>query len=514
MSINYLSSLILVILTCIASIKIISFININKIKNALFVSLFAITMFSFCTAYALELAASTIKLKNIFSMAKNTFFGFLPTLTLLIFMSISRNNKKLKPLHYFLLFIVPVINAVISLTSRYHNLYFYNHSIKAIGSLEILFMNAGIWFYIMSIYAVAMFSISFLILYRYLKQMNKDRYPIIILLSLIILSFVCIVGYIITFDTLISFLMPFFIPLACFMLSINYVTSKLFGVIPFAYKKAFEWSDSPILILDSELNLMDFNEEAVSSIPLLNENTITKNISDFIDYDGRIRSCIVTDSECRIRIIKDYDVRHYRVSSSSLIGRNRKTLGYMVSFIDVTELVETMAELTELASIDTLTRTHTRRYFIERTELEFARAKRHAHPLSFIILDLDHFKNINDAYGHIAGDVILKEVADICKTKIRSIDLLGRFGGEEFMMLLPETDLESTVTAAERIRKKIEETDFLHDGKVMKITASLGVTGTDKVTCESFDRFLHCADVALYKAKDSGRNKVKHELLG
>jgi diguanylate cyclase (GGDEF)-like protein len=306
--------------------------------------------------------------------------------------------------------------------------------------------------------------------------------------------------------------MPFFMPIACLVLSINQISSKLFGVIPFAYKKAFEWADNPILILDSDLNLIDYNEEAQACIPLLDEDTVTKNLADFLDYDGRIKSSIVTETECRIRIIKNYNVRHYRVSCSQLLSSQQKILGYMLSLIDVTELVETMAELTELASVDTLTRTHTRRYFIERTELEFARAKRHSHPLSFIILDLDYFKKINDKHGHMAGDAMLKEIADICKTKVRSTDLLGRFGGEEFMILLPETNLESALYVAERIRKKIQETEFEYDGNKMKITASLGVTGTDKITCESFDTFLHCADKALYRAKDNGRNKIEYEV--
>ncbi len=513
MNINFLMSLLIIILASIASVKILNFVNINKIKNSIFVMLFAFLMLSFCLSYALELSAETVELKALFSLIRAAIFGFLPPLTLLVFLSITRSTKKITYLNYILLFIAPFINFVLALTAQSHNLYFYNFTINQVGSIQILSMKSGIWFYIMSLVSLAIFVYSFFIIYKYLKSMKKNRSPMILLLIIIVLASFGVIGYIVLYNTFVYFIMPYFIPISCYLLSINYVMGKLFGVIPFAYKKVFEWSNSPILILDSGLNLMDFNEEAESSIPLLCTSTITKNICDFIDYDGRIKSCIMTDSECRIRIIKEYNVRHYRVSSSPLAGKGNKTLGYMVSFIDVTELVETMAELTELASIDTLTRTLTRGYFIERTELEFARAKRHCHPLSFIILDLDHFKNINDKYGHIAGDVILKEVADICKTKIRSIDLLGRFGGEEFMVLLPETDVESTVAAAERIREKIEKTEFVHDGKVMRITASLGVTGTDKVSCQSFDRFLHCADVALYKAKDAGRNNVKIEPL-
>jgi diguanylate cyclase (GGDEF)-like protein len=186
-------------------------------------------------------------------------------------------------------------------------------------------------------------------------------------------------------------------------------------------------------------------------------------------------------------------------------------MGYIVSLIDITELVDTIAELTDLASVDTLTQTHTRRYFIERSEVEFARAKRHGHPLSFIILDLDFFKKINDRYGHLAGDSMLTEIANICKSKIRSIDILGRFGGEEFMLLLPETDLEGAYFAANRIRKAIEATDFIFENSEMSMTVSIGVTGVNKIKDENFDVFLRHADRALYKAKENGRNRVERE---
>jgi diguanylate cyclase (GGDEF)-like protein len=255
--------------------------------------------------------------------------------------------------------------------------------------------------------------------------------------------------------------------------------------------------------------LIDFNTSAQESIPLLSEKMISRNISEFIDYDGRIRTSILTDSDCKLRIIKNYSVRHYRISSSVLMDSSERKQGYMVSLIDITTLVEAVTELTELASVDTLTRAHTRRYFIQRAAVEFSRAKRHCHPLSFIILDLDYFKRINDEFGHLAGDAMLKEIAKICKAKIRSMDLLGRFGGEEFIILLPETDVEGAVFVAERIRKTIEETDFIFEEHSMHMTVSLGVTGADKITDEDFDVFLKYADRALYRAKANGRNLVE-----
>jgi diguanylate cyclase (GGDEF)-like protein len=126
-----------------------------------------------------------------------------------------------------------------------------------------------------------------------------------------------------------------------------------------------------------------------------------------------------------------------------------------------------------------------------------------------IILDLDFFKKINDNYGHQAGDAVLKEVADICVNSIRSIDILGRYGGEEFIIFLPETTLMDCQKVSSRILSNISAAEIFYEGKCIKVTASLGITGVESATAESLEYFLKYADEALYRAKSDGRNCIR-----
>ncbi|MFQ5615004.1 MAG: GAF domain-containing protein [Anaerolineales bacterium] len=162
-----------------------------------------------------------------------------------------------------------------------------------------------------------------------------------------------------------------------------------------------------------------------------------------------------------------------------------------------------------LATIDELTGIYNRRHFFELGEVEFERARRYQHPLSAIMLDIDHFKKINDTYRHASGDQVLRSLARICLESIRKVDILGRYGGEEFTILLPETPLPKACEVAERLRKIVGETSILINGGELSITVSLGVATTTKENIPDLASLLDLADTALYRAKNLGRNRVE-----
>lgn len=164
-------------------------------------------------------------------------------------------------------------------------------------------------------------------------------------------------------------------------------------------------------------------------------------------------------------------------------------------------------EVQQLASTDSLTGLHNRRHFIELAKREFGRAQRHQRPLVAIMLDIDHFKQVNDAYGHAVGDQVLKIVTERCQKTVREIDILGRYGGEEFVVLLIETDLNGARIVAERLRKCVAEPPINTDGGALTITVSVGVGILDK-ECPDLDHLLQRADQALYVSKQAGRNRV------
>jgi len=163
-----------------------------------------------------------------------------------------------------------------------------------------------------------------------------------------------------------------------------------------------------------------------------------------------------------------------------------------------------------LANIDPLTKSLTRRQFFSMAESEFLRSLRYHRQLSMLVLDADRFKNINDTYGHYAGDLVLRSLSLVVLEQKRAPDTLGRLGGEEFGLLLPETNLNQAKIVAERIQKTWEEMSSTVDGHVIRSTVSIGVAEAGPAD-KSFEDVLRRADRMMYKAKESGRNRVVAE---
>jgi len=175
---------------------------------------------------------------------------------------------------------------------------------------------------------------------------------------------------------------------------------------------------------------------------------------------------------------------------------------------DLTRYKKIERQLANMALFDSLTGSLNRTAFFQHADKEFARSKRYFRPLSVIMLDIDHFKRINDQYGHQGGDQVLQIFAEACQEVIRSTDLMGRVGGEEFALLLPDTPLKAAFNLAERLRERINKYPYLAGEMLIEVTASLGVAelhGDDS----HFKDLLHRADEALYEAKHAGRNRVK-----
>lgn len=172
------------------------------------------------------------------------------------------------------------------------------------------------------------------------------------------------------------------------------------------------------------------------------------------------------------------------------------------------ELKGRMEELDRLASTDPLTGLYNRRMFFRRMDEEVARAGRTASPMCLIYIDLDHFKNINDTYGHAAGDTVLQQVSRTMNRILRRGDVLGRIGGEEFLILLPDTTGVAGRRIAERLRQRVEHATIFHSDRKLSVTVSAGVFSASDPVGLSIDDMVRVADQALYEAKDTGRNKV------
>ncbi len=157
---------------------------------------------------------------------------------------------------------------------------------------------------------------------------------------------------------------------------------------------------------------------------------------------------------------------------------------------------------------DDLTKAFNKKHFLDRLEQEVSFSRRHGSHLSLLMFDVDHFKRINDTYGHLAGDHVLQKLSQVSQSTVRTEDIFGRYGGEEFAVLCRGIPLESAATLAERLRAMIESTQFAFDQKVIPVTVSIGVAAYPQVAVQNGLELIAAADEALYAAKRSGRNRV------
>jgi diguanylate cyclase (GGDEF)-like protein/PAS domain S-box-containing protein len=194
--------------------------------------------------------------------------------------------------------------------------------------------------------------------------------------------------------------------------------------------------------------------------------------------------------------------------SVSAIIKDQKPAGIVVAFHDITERKKFQLELERRAQIDALTGLNNRRHFYELAEQEIVRTRRYGKPLAIMMLDVDHFKPVNDTYGHPAGDTVLQRLSAVCRQTMREIDVIGRVGGEEFSILLPEVSGAQALEAAERLRAAVAATvvQLEHDVSI-SFTVSIGVSALVE-TDAGVAAMLKRADEAMYAAKNSGRNRV------
>lgn len=215
--------------------------------------------------------------------------------------------------------------------------------------------------------------------------------------------------------------------------------------------------------------------------------------NSFADFDGK-------DFNIPQEILDEIQKNIEEIITNFPVPEDNKT--------DVIKKINFMYSHTRhLSLVDPLTGLYNRRHLDSNLEREFMRAKRYDSDLSLAVIDIDFFKKINDTYGHICGDYVLKEAAYLILESFRKTDLVFRYGGEEFVVLLTETSLESAQIPLERLRKSIENYPFKFKDENLKITVSIGAAGVSE-DINSGSELLDLADKSLYTAKESGRNRL------
>ncbi len=298
------------------------------------------------------------------------------------------------------------------------------------------------------------------------------------------------------------------IALVVLMLEHNRRMQKRLAVMEDRFRQTTELLPEIVYEADADGNVTFLNQVGLQRLGYLPEDLPRLNLRDLFVFQppestrpGNHTARMEMEYRVRTRDGEQFPA----LLRASPVREHGQIVGERGILIDISELRRYQQELETLATTDTLTGCYNRRMFMELAETEYKRCRRRRRKCSVLLLDLDHFKHINDSWGHTAGDEALRHFVRLLQGLLRDTDILGRIGGEEFAVLLPDASLEQAEEIAERIRERVESEPLQHGRIHIPVTVSIGVVELDG---EGLDTALRMADRALYTAKEEGRNRV------
>lgn len=462
--------------------------------------------------YAISI--SRIALEDVFQAICFEYIGlaFIPTLLLLFALHFTRRKPLPKALTALLL-VIPIITLIIVFTMPSHQLYYVNPRLVNTGIFPVFTFKPGPWYKINSVWTELTIISAFLLLFvNAIRAPLKQRRQSITIAAGAFLPILSSILYLLdlipgqpakieptSFSMVVSGLVLAF---ALFKLG-------LFELVPAARELALDSIHDGFLVLDRHENLQDINQAALQlpgamgfriGNPLPEGNSLAEHLNPLLTKE-------VDQLEFSVEL-PDYSIHFYHAKAYPIQTSTNQNNGTAILINDVTETIGLVKQLNQQATTDELTGILNRRYLMQLGILELKCARRDGIPLGIIMMDLDYFKRVNDLHGHLAGDEVLHGTAKCFRNGLRDTDILGRYGGEEFVALLPNTSLPVVIQIAERIRHQIGNLVIPFGEKKITVTASFGVHVFYGNQDTSLDELLNMADQALYKAKSSGRNRV------
>lgn len=295
------------------------------------------------------------------------------------------------------------------------------------------------------------------------------------------------------------------------VLAFAFLRFRLLEIVPLARDVIFEGMHEGALVLDTNDRIIDFNPRLQAMLHDMCKKSVSFSVYEMLSAYPALLGLIKTGSPetVDLEVNRARGTYYYQAQISPLLNRRAKMVGRLITLHDHTEMRQLLNRMEELATVDDLTSAFNRRHFNELANRKIGRLQRYGGVLSLMMFDLDFYKTVNDTYGHAVGDRVLKIVVDIYRSVQRQSDILGQLGGDEFLILLPETPPQAAVIVAERLRAALEHHRMQHNEQFFAVTASFGVTGAVYPCPVSLDDLYNCADRAVYEAKDAGRNRVR-----
>lgn len=480
-------------------------------RSAVWLSVCMIGVAIYNFGYAMELSNRTLPGMMLWVRFQHLGIEAIAPAWLLFSLCLTGREKLITRKRVMLLFIVPVFLFLASQTLGGLNLYHNNPLLDTSGPFPVFSYQKGpvallaVAYYTFCITASTM--LFAFMLFRSAPAFRKQG-AVFLLGSLIPWTVMVLYMFEITaanFD-----FTPLAFSLSTLLFSFGFLKYGILDIVPLARDVIFEGIRDGVLILDSNNRIIDFNLYLQDKIPEVSKTTIGCPVFEVLaDYPILLEQ-IRNDSPETVELNVDHDNENffYKCQLSPLADWRKEIVGKIIVLSDFTQVRNLLRQLEKVAALDDLTGIYNRRHFEELANREIYRFQRYGGSLSMIMLDLDLFKTINDTYGHAAGDSVLVAAVKTFRENLRKTDIMGRFGGEEFIILLPETNLTAAAGLAEKLRQALENLVVRCRDKTFTVTASFGVSGVVSPDTATYEDLFSRVDNALYEAKESGRNRV------
>jgi len=486
-------------------------------------------MFIWCFSYALTWAL--VSLENKIFWLKIMYLGvvMVPGFFLAFTLLITHRDHWITFRHIFLASVEPAVMLALVWLAPQTVFASIEPAIK--NGYHIMEVMRGGWYWVNVVYSYMVILMSFLLLitsYRSANSFFKRQYMMIMLGSIIPFLF-----SIYTQSKDLAFNDLDLAPVSFCISVITYAyvifRHQFMDLIPVARGRLIENMSDGILVLDVQGRIVDINPAMQSFLDAPPATFIGKNVSEALNIWNESTEHLITGLDTRTELRLPHKTSRYLdLRVTPLYDDDQRLSGRLIIFRDITDRKEVekdlrhamdrlqtqlieigllQSQLREQAIRDALTNIFNRRYMEETLERELARAAREVYPLCIVMIDIDHFKDVNDTYGHEAGDTVLKELADMITKQSRQGDFVCRYGGEEFVLVMPNINIEVATERANSLLRSISSL-FVTFGRInLNITVSMGISwfpahGTTK------ENLLRTADKALYEAKRAGRNRI------
>ncbi|MGR6542947.1 histidine kinase N-terminal 7TM domain-containing protein [Paenibacillus tundrae] len=486
-----------------------SYFRRAEIPSAKVFMLYTAALSVYTFGYAIQLASNTLEQMKFWTVVQYMGMPFSASLGLLLM--IQYTGKTLSRKATIAMFIIPSITLFMVATNDYHHLYYKEVWLRTDSVVPLMDISIGQWYVVHGAFTFSCLLCACLILvaqWRHTKKMYRKQLLTLITSQLIpmVAAFVYLLG-----------LTPGGmdpVPVLMCVTSAMYIwailSSRLLMIVPIAKDSIFESMREGVLVLDSSNRLVDYNKAMHLMLPELEPEMIGKRWDDiWLSLSGEtfpveyFREGLQTDLYWHL----EGHTVCYQVRTSYVFNKGAQVVGILIMLIDITEQRFLQEQLKQMAYFDGLTKIYNRTQFLNKGKEILNEAKLTFRPVAFILFDIDHFKRINDTYGHDVGDKAIIHVVTVCNRYLNSEILFARYGGEEFVIAMPGASLQDGERLAEQLRVALFNEPLEVEGVLIPLTSSFGVAqynGED----DSLESLLRDADHALYESKRNGRNAV------